>query len=57
MWSFVPSDMKDVPEIPGRDHPDFGTIMLEGDVCRNCGAMNNQLDVVRLDPGLLTQLG
>ena len=56
MRSFVSSDMQDIPEIAGSDHSHLCPIVLESDIGRDRGPMNNQVDLIGFNTGLLTKL-
>ena len=51
----VPADMKDVAEVARRQHADFGTVMLDGDVGRDRRAVHDQRYIVGTDAGDLAQ--
>ena len=56
MRSFVPSDMQDIPEVTGSDHAHLCPIVLESDIGRDRGPMNNQIDLIGFNTRLLTKL-
>ncbi len=51
----VPADMKDVAEVTRREHPDFGAVMLDGDVGRDRRAVHDQRYIVGTNAGDLAQ--
>ena len=55
MRSFVPSDMQDIPEVTGSDHAHLCPIVLESDIGRDRGSMNNQVDLIGFNTCLFTK--
>ena len=56
MWSLVPTDMQDISEITGSDHPHICTIVLKSNIGRDRGTVNNHVDLIGFNRRLLTKL-
>ena len=52
----VARDVQDVAVALGRDHPDLGAVVLDHDVRRDGGAMEDLVELLGLDPGHRAQL-
>ena len=56
MRSFVSSNMQNIPEIAGSDHAHLRAIVLQSNIGRDRGPMNNQINLIRFNTRLLTKL-
>ena len=56
MWSFMPSNVENIPKVSGCYHSHFGAVMLQRDIRCDGRAMNDQLNFIRSDSNTITQL-
>jgi hypothetical protein len=56
MWSFMPSNVENIPKVSGGYHSYFGAVMFQRDICCDGRAMNDQLNFIRSDSSTVTQL-
>ena len=54
--ALVAGDVEDVPEVPGGEHPHLRAGVLDGDVGRDGGAVDHEVDVLAGDPRDLAEL-